>query len=185
MEDRDDLMARATSGDEEAWRELVGRYQRLVFATIRTFRIDADDAEDVFQEAFIRLHRHAGRLRDSQALARWLIVTTRRLSLDCLSRRRTATRLEGADEIPADDPADDELLVVERAHRVREALSDLSPRCRDLLHLLYFEQERPDYRQAASRFGMPIGSVGPTRARCLEQLLKRLQSKDSLDAEVS
>jgi RNA polymerase sigma factor (sigma-70 family) len=173
--DLPELIERAARNDEDAWRELVARYQRLVYATIRGFRLPADDAEDVFQETFVRLHRHASRLRNPDGVARWIVQTTHRLCLDHLQRTRVR-----AESPIADDPADptpgaseshERLL---RAQQVREALATLNPRCRALLEQLYFEVESPEYREIASRLSMPIGSIGPTRARCLQALLTAL-----------
>jgi RNA polymerase sigma factor (sigma-70 family) len=175
VSDATELLERVARGDEQAWREVVARYQRLVFATIRGFRLDGDDAQDVFQETFVRLHRHAGRLRNPQGLARWLVQTTYRLCLDHRERRR----VRGEGPIP-DDLADDtpgmleRLERVQRAQQVREALAALSPRCRVLLEQLYFQPEPLEYKVIGERLGMPIGSIGPTRARCLEVLLRRL-----------
>jgi RNA polymerase sigma factor (sigma-70 family) len=173
--DLPELIERAARNDEDAWRELVARYQRLVYATIRGFRLPADDAEDVFQEAFVRLHRHASRLRNPDGVARWIVQTTTRLCLDHLQRIRVRAEFP----IP-DDPADPAPGAAElherllRAQRVREALATLNSRCRALLEQLYFEVDPPEYREIAQRLSMPIGSIGPTRARCLHALLTAL-----------
>lgn len=183
MEDPQDTLERAAAGDETAWRAIVSQYQRLVYATIRSFRISPDDAQDVFQEAFLRLHRHSSRLRDSRALTRWIIVTTRHLCIDHLASQRRSQRVPAGAE-PEFEPADEDSIPrLEMAQRVRESLGDLDLRCRDLLHLLFFEQERPDYRAAAARFGVPVGSIGPTRARCLEQLLRHVRRREALAGE--
>lgn len=177
MSDATELLERVARGDEQAWREVVARYQRLVYATIRSFRFDGDEAADVFQETFVRLHRHAGRLRNPQGLARWLVQTTYRLCLDHRDRRR----VRGEDPI-SDDLADgapgmlERLERMQRAQQVREALATLSPRCRELLEQLYFQPEPLEYKVIGERLGMPIGSIGPTRARCFEALLRRLAS---------
>jgi RNA polymerase sigma factor (sigma-70 family) len=175
MEDPRDVLSRAAAGDESAWRDIVRRYQRLVYATIRTFRVPMDDAEDIFQEAFIRLHRHAAQVQDARALARWLIVTTRHLCIDHIARKRSAKRMAAALPPPVVEIHSEEIAHLELAHEIRESLEDLPPRCRELLALLYFEQASPDYQEASRRFQMPLGSIGPTRARCLERLMRRLR----------
>ena len=173
-----DLLRRAAAGDDAAWREIVGQYQRLIHATIRSFRIAPSDAEDLFQETFLRLYRHAPGLRDSRALTRWLIVTVRNLCLDHLARLRVRPQEELNEETPALEPTPlAEMIHLERAQVVREELQMMPERCRDLLWMLYFQQERPDFEGAAAAFGMPLGSVGPTRMRCLEQLLRRLRRR--------
>lgn len=173
-----DLLRRASAGDESAWREIVAHFQRLVYATIRSFRIAPSDAEDLFQETFLRLHRHATGLRDSRALTRWLIVTARNLCIDHLERTHARTHVTLESQTLALDPAPlADMIHFERAQIVREAIGELPERCRDLLWMLYFEQDGPDYEAAARALGMPLGSVGPTRMRCLEELLRILRRK--------
>lgn len=172
-----DLLRRATAGEESAWRTIVEHYQRLVYATIRSFRITSD-AEDLFQEAFLRLYHHLAGLRDSQALTRWLMVTTRNLCIDHLDRCRVRSQVSLEAQTLAVDPAPlSHLIQIERAQLLREAIQELPERCRDLLWKLYFEQDGRDYHAAARAFGMPLGSVGPTRARCLEELLRIVRRK--------
>ncbi len=174
--DSGDLLARASRGDDDAWREIVARYQRLVYATVRGFRLAPEDAEDVFQETFLRLHRHAGRLRNPAGLPRWIAQTAHRLCLDQLDRRRVRGEIPIADDYvdPAPD-ASERLDRLERAQAIREALARLSPRCRELLEHLYFRPEPVHYQDVARALDMPIGSIGPTRARCLESLLRKLK----------
>ena len=173
-----DLLRRAAAGDDAAWREIVGHYQRLVHATIRSFRVTPSDAEDLFQETFLRLYRHATGLRDSRALTRWLIVTARNLCLDHVARQRSRPTEALDGETVAVEPSSlTDIIHLERAQAVREAIQEMPERCRDLLWLLYFEQETPDYEAAARAFNMPLGSVGPTRMRCLEHLLQQLRRK--------
>lgn len=173
-----DLLRRASEGDDAAWREIVSHYQRLVYATIRSFRVPSEEAEDLFQETFLRLHRHATGLRDSKALTRWLVVTARHLCLDHLERTRVRLKTDLATDAGISDRTPlVEILNLERAQWIREAIRELPPRCRDLLWMLYFEQESPDYDEASRVFGMPLGSVGPTRMRCLEHLLRILRTR--------
>src|SRR5262245_43939965 len=178
MTDPAGLLARAASGEEAAGREVVARYQALVHAVIRAHRIAAPDGEDLFQEVFLRLHRHALRIQDPGALAGWVAVTTRNLCLDHLARRRRLAELEDSPE--PEDPApgiESELERHGRAQQVREALEELSPACRELLFVLYYEMDEPDYRRAADRLGRPVGSIGPTRQRCLARLLEVLERR--------
>jgi len=173
-----DLLRRASEGDDAAWREVVSHYQRLVYATIRSFRVTPGDAEDLFQETFLRLHRHASGLRDSRALTRWLVVTARHLCLDHLERTKVRSQVETTPEPGSSEETPlSEILLLERAQWIREGIRELPPRCRDLLWMLYFEQESPDYEAAARAFGMPVGSIGPTRMRCLEHLLRILRTR--------
>ena len=173
-----DVLRRASEGDDAAWREIVAHYQRLVYATIRSFRVPSEDAEDLFQETFLRLHRHASGLRDSRALTRWLVVTARHLCLDYVERTRVRSKTSITSESSAlEETPLTEILHLERAQWVREAIHGLPPRCRELLWMLYFEQETPDYEAASRAFGIPLGSIGPTRMRCLEHLLRVLRTR--------
>ncbi|MGH7724354.1 MAG: RNA polymerase sigma factor [Candidatus Eiseniibacteriota bacterium] len=184
MPDSREVLARAISGDESAWREIVARYQALVFHVIRAHRIEAQDGEDLFQEAFLRLHRHGHRIEDSAALTRWLAVTTRHLCLDHLARRsRESGNPEVRDEPDPGPGPGEELERSLEAQRVREALATLSERCRTLLGVLYYELDEPDYRRAAEKLGMPVGSVGPTRLRCLAKLLAALEEQETMYPE--
>jgi RNA polymerase sigma factor (sigma-70 family) len=178
MTDSEGLLARAVAGEESAWRDLVARYQALVHSVIRAHRIPTADGEDLFQETFLRLHRHAHRIEDPRALTRWLMVTARNLCLDHLARRWREALEADPPDIPDPRPSLDVALErLERAQEVREALGSLSERCQALLKALYYEREEPDYRRVADQLGMPVGSVGPTRGRCLERLLEALDSR--------
>jgi RNA polymerase sigma factor (sigma-70 family) len=108
-------------------------------------------------------------------MARWLIVTTRHLCLDHYSRARALARAGSLVEAPAVPSEADLMERLEMVQEVREALEGLPARCREVLWTLYFEQDVPDYRAASERLGMPVGSIGPTRGRCLQRLLRRLR----------
>lgn len=176
-----ELLARARAGDETAWREIVSRYQALVFHVIRSHRIPDSEGEDLFQETFLRLHRHAIGIADAGALARWLSVTARNLCIDQIGRRRREVLVadvpEGVDPAPL---AAEALEKLEQGQLVREAVNELSERCRNLLAALYFDAREPDYRAVAERLGIPVGSIGPTRARCLARLLARIEERRAL-----
>ncbi len=182
MSETHELLTRADAGDQYAWRQLVLRYQRLVLAVLRRLQVPQEDAEDVFQEVFIRLHRHAARIDNPVALPRWIIVTTKHAWFDLLRRRHLAD--EHLSQLPLPSPGELPEEAIERlelAQRVREEVLALPVHCRRLLWLLYFEQPEPDYRAAAAKLGMPRGSVGPRRARCFEGLVRRLRRRGVSD----
>lgn len=168
----DPLLVRAClAGDEAAWEELVDRYGRLVYAISRRLGLSETDAEDVFQNVFVALLRNLSSLRDQTRLSAWLITTTRREAwrLGRSGARRAEDELD--ESLPADDPgALDDVLRWEREQGVRQAMRRLDDRCRKLLTLLFLEPATPSYESVASRLGIPIGSVGPTRARCFKKL---------------
>ncbi len=175
-EDARALLARAVAGDRAAWTAVVARYQRLVYATIVDYRIPMPDAEDVFQEVFLRLFRNADHILDRGMIARWIIVVTRRLCVDLGVEAKRLLVLDPS-EFDAQTPplVEASLLRIERQQAVREALGQISGRCRRLLTILYYEQDKPNDTDAARRLKLPVGSIGPTRARCLAQLLRRLR----------
>ena len=174
------LVARCLEGDARAWEALVRRHERLVYAVARSWRLADDDLADVFQEVFAALVRGLPRLRDARTLVRWLSSTTERLARTTALRRRreeglragddTALERLGSDEAPVG--ADLELL--ERQAIVRLALAAIAERCRRLLTALYYDDPPPAYADLARRLGVPVGSLGPTRVRCMDRLREQL-----------
>ncbi|MFI9530218.1 RNA polymerase sigma factor [Micromonospora rosaria] len=174
-----ELVAAAGAGDERAWAELVRRYTPLVRSVIHAHGLDRADAADVHQTVWLRLVEHLGRLRESAALPAWLVTTTRR---ECHRLVRLGRRTQPFD--PYDDSVDghvgrlllvdaaspdEDLLRAERQQALREAFAQLPARCRELLALLAADPPA-SYREVGDRLGIPIGSVGPTQARCLARL---------------
>lgn len=170
------LVARCAAGDARSWEALVRRHERLVYAIGRSFRLRDEDLGDVFQDVFAALLKGMPRLRDGRALVRWLASTTERIArTTALKRRREAAREhrdEGSIEGLRDErgPVGSELERAEREHQVRLALGAVSERCKRLLEALYYEDPTPSYGELSQRFGVPMGSLGPTRARCIERL---------------
>jgi RNA polymerase sigma factor (sigma-70 family) len=169
-----DLVMRAKHGDQQAWGELVERYAPLVWSICRRHRLGRADAEDACQTVWLRLVGQLDRLREPDALPGWLVTTTRR---ECLQVLDTAHRTgmlgpaPAAEDIP--DPqavaAEQELLAAERRAALREAFTGLPPYCQRLLALLI--QDPPvSYAEISARLGIPIGSIGPIRSRCLARM---------------
>jgi len=185
------LVARCRAGEARAWAALVRRYERLVYAVARGYRLAPEDVADVFQEVFAALVRGLPRLRDGRSLCRWLSSTTERIALaTALRRRRERARDAGpaadhADRGPAAEPAGAELDQLEGQLRVRLALASLGGPCRALIEALYYRDPAPAYREVAALLGIPIGSIGPTRARCLEKLERALKSLEDEPARIS
>jgi len=173
------LVSAASRGDEHAWAELVRRYTPLVLAVIRAHRLDGADAADVNQTVWLRLVEHLGRVREPAALAAWLITTTRRECYRLLRAGRRTRPFDPHDETVAAHPAlfrsadvaapDEDLLRTERRQALRAGFAQLPTRCRELLALLVADPPLR-YREIAERLGMPIGSIGPSQARCLRKL---------------
>lgn len=163
------LIQSCLDGDESAWNELVERYGRLVYSIPRRYGLAGPDADDVFQNVFSIVLRRLPTLRDRTRLSAWLITTTHR---ECWRLGKLASTdaelVEGLVDVSA--PPAQQLMLWERQHLVRQALSQLDARCQALLTALFLEPETPNYEEIAARLGMAVGSVGPTRARCFKKL---------------
>jgi RNA polymerase sigma factor (sigma-70 family) len=168
------LVTRAQNGDQCAWDALVERYASLVHSICRRYRLGLDDAEDVSQNAWLTLVRQLGSLRDPAALPGWLATTTQR---ECVRVLRAAgsphapVYLPDVDNLPDshNEAAEQELLKAERHAALREAFTGLPPRWQQLLALLIEDPPVP-YTQISATLGIPIGSIGPIRRRCLDKL---------------
>lgn len=172
-----ELVESASKGDQSAWDSLVGRHGSRVWAVARAHRLNAADAEDVFQVTFLRLVTHIDTIRDPSRVGAWLATTARHECLRILRRSGRAVP-SGDDEIldgpdPLTVPVESSLLADERQATVRDALGRLSGPCQRLLRVLMADPE-PTYEEVGRALGMPIGSIGPTRGRCLKHLRREL-----------
>lgn len=165
------LLTRAAQGDQRAWEDLVDQHANLLYAVARSFRLDAADASDVVQTTWLRLVEHLDRIEDPSRLVGWLVTTARREALRVLrrgGRERPAGEesvLDRADDAP---PVDTALLLDERDQVLWTAFQELPEKCRRLLRIAVVEPEA--YEEISAVLGMPVGSIGPTRRRCLTQL---------------
>jgi RNA polymerase sigma factor (sigma-70 family) len=169
------LVARARMGDQHAWARLVERYAQLLWSICRRYGLSHPDAADVCQRVWTVLVEQLPALREPAALPGWLVTTTRRECLRLLRAERQHAALDTAIE-PGVEPAagdeaavDRELLAAEREAALRAAFAQLKERCRRLLAMLAQDPPVP-YAEISARLHMRIGSIGPTRARCLEDL---------------
>jgi RNA polymerase sigma factor (sigma-70 family) len=181
------LVARCRSGDGAAWSALVKRHQRLVYAIVMRLGLDEHSAADVFQTVFSRLVTHLPRIAEPERLQGWIAVTAKREALLQLRRsRRTVSMSRDSDDDESDAPdwdfvdtsplPGDALDELQQLDRLRHGLDRLDERSRTLLLLLFrADDEKIPYDEVARQMGMSIGSIGPTRARCLEKL-RRLMS---------
>jgi RNA polymerase sigma factor (sigma-70 family) len=169
----DDLVTAARAGSQDAWNALVDRYLPLVTGVIRRYRLSPADADDVNQTVWLRLVEHLVDIREAKALPGWLVTTARNESLRIIRMRGRDTPVDphGAtmDHLGEAPDMDEKLVREERAQALREAMLELSPARRELLTLLLADPPL-SYEEIGARLGMPIGSIGPTRARALEQL---------------
>lgn len=169
-------LARAAEGEQASWDRLVERYGGLVWSVARSYRLGADDAADVSQTTWLRLVEHLGRLREPERLSAWLVTTAKRECLRVIrsrSRERTLD-LAGIARTHADEPPPDaQLMALERSATLMAAVDRLGDACQRLLRVL-MASPPPSYEMVSAALEMPVGSIGPTRARCLGQLRKHL-----------
>ncbi|MBL9089443.1 MAG: sigma-70 family RNA polymerase sigma factor [Planctomycetia bacterium] len=175
-----DLVRRCLEGDRVAWTSILSRYADLAYALLRRAGLDDATAEDAFQEVALLLWKNLKKLRDVERLASWIGTTTRRVAWRLRKRGRTREGHETAaardDDAPGAAP-DEAAARVEEEQSLREALSALGERCRELLSLLYFQPVDLTYDEIAHRLGVPRGSLGPTRQRCLDALREDLTAR--------
>ncbi len=168
------LVERARDGDQRAWNQIVERYGPLVWSICNRYQLNRSDIDDVGQTVWLLLVEQLGNLRVSAALPGWLATTTAR---ECLRVLRAARRYDLADPQadslvpPGTDHAliEQEILAAELNAALRAAFANLPPRCRRLLSMLLGDPPLP-YAKISSALAIPIGSIGPQRARCLERL---------------
>lgn len=181
-----ELVARCADGDDAAWRTLVNRYRRLIYTIPYRMGLDPADADEVFQVTFARLAERIGSLRDPERVRAWLVTTARRVALNLTGRRRDADPEALATIADTADLPEAEIERLQEQQLVRRALDGLGGRCRELLRRLYYPDpasgETGSYESVARELGVPVGSIGPTRMRCLKKLLleyRRLTQDES------
>ncbi len=189
-----ELIAQCRQGRASAWSTLVRRYQRLVYTVPRRAGLGEDAAADVFQVCFARLYEHLDRLQDASRVRAWLVTTARRETLQVLEEsRRTAQPASPAAAAQVDhecddatdpvsllasaDPLPEEILSsLQQHHRLRQAVDRLDPRARQFVELMFLRDEPASYQEISATLGIAEGSIGPTRARCLDKLRQILNT---------
>ena len=183
------LVRAAAGGDGAAWKVIVEHFSGLVWAITRGYRLGSADAADVFQTTWLRLAENLDRIASPERLGAWLATTARRESLRIA---RTSARTVPADETTliglghVDDhspeqavlDAEQAMLDSERARQLWRAFRELSARCQQLLRVL-MATPPPSYAEVGAALGIPVGSIGPSRARCLDRLRQMLTRKVS------
>ena len=171
--DVEDLVRAARAGEQDAWNALVDRYLPLVTGVITRFRLSRADADDVNQTVWLRLVEHLNDIREAQALPGWLATTTRHEALRVirLRDRQTPVDPQGGtlEHLGVSPELTEDLLREERAQALREAMLELSAARQELVMLLLADPPL-SYEEISRKLGIPVGSIGPTRARALEQL---------------
>lgn len=170
-----ELIRRCVAGNAPAWEELIVRYRRLIYSIPVQYGFAPDLADEVFQQVAVKLFENLAKLRNAEGLASWLATTTRRecWRLTGRGQQAEATEPEQFERMEADAPDLDERLdAVQREHAMARALEVLGGTCQELLTALYVEDPTPSYEELSRRLGRPVGSLGPTRSRCLKKLEK-------------
>jgi RNA polymerase sigma factor (sigma-70 family) len=168
-----ELVGAAAEGDQQAWEALVERFGGLVWSVARAYGLSEADAADVAQTAWLRLVEHLHRVRDAQRVGAWLAATARHEALRML--RVVGRQLPMGDDLQLEpsDPVpvtpESQALASEQRSILWEAFAALPPPCQQLLRVLMADPP-PSYQEAAAALDMPIGSIGPTRGRCLDRL---------------
>jgi RNA polymerase sigma factor (sigma-70 family) len=164
------LIERCLRGDQTAWAALIDRYQRLIYSVASSLSRSAEDTADVFQQVCLELYKRLPHLRDTETLPAWLITVTRRQATAVLKSHKALVPLN--DQQP---DIESRIHSIEKEYLVDTALLELPERCRQLIDLLYLHPSRLSYADVAAHLKMPVSSIGPTRARCLEKLRKLLR----------
>jgi len=168
-----ELISMCLKGDALAWETLILRYRRLIYSVPVRFAFEEADAADVFQAVCLKLLEHLHEVKDERKISGWLATTTTR---QCLHMKSLKHRETGSDDNKLEEAPDPSLnleefrIVIEQQQAVREAVEELTGRCRTLIEMLYFDSRSPSYDQVGADIGIPVASIGPTRARCLEKL---------------
>jgi RNA polymerase sigma factor (sigma-70 family) len=178
----DRLVAECLKGNEQAWSALLDKYKNLIFSIPIKLEM-YDDAADIFQAVCLDLLSDLPRLREPRALPKWLMQTCYH---KCLQYQRRAERHVPLSDEDREDSSvsgatstlpDDLLAQLEREQMVRDAMTELNPRCERLVHMLFFESPPRPYQEIASQLGIATGSIGFIRGRCLGKLRKQLEKK--------
>jgi RNA polymerase sigma factor (sigma-70 family) len=183
-----ELIVACRQQDPLAWNELVTRYERLVFTVPLRYGLTKAEADDVFQSVWLALLDHLPALEQPERVSVWLVTTAKRA---CWDKRRgtdyereAGVAVESLGDVPLEDEETNEEMIIqyERQTAVRQTLARLEERCRQLLNALYYATEKLDYAAIARRLNIPVGSIGPTRARCLEKLRQEMTGTASGDS---
>jgi RNA polymerase sigma factor (sigma-70 family) len=171
------LVSECLGGSEEAWRALIFKYKNLIFSIPVKYGFSTDDATDIFQAVCLDLLSELPKLRKVKALPKWIMQIT---AHKCFHRKQQQQRTEvmdpAAKEFEKSTPsrAREILQEAEAEQSLRQAMAELPPRCRELVHMLFYDEPVRPYQEIAATLGIAVGSIGFIRQRCLERLRKRL-----------
>ncbi len=171
-----DLIVACIAGRQDAWNTLVERYGRLVYSIPRRYGLNEADSDDVHAAVWGIVFKHLSALKDQTRFSSWLITTAHRECWRVAKNREANLELTSQMAGPS-EPSEEEASRWERQHAIREGLIELGGKCRDLLEALYLARTQLSYDAIGEQLNMKPGSIGPTRARCLEKLERILLAK--------
>jgi len=172
------LIQECLEGNEESWSALLAKYKNLIFSIPIKFGFSREDAADIFQSVCLDILHDLSNLRDSQALAGWLIRITHH---KCLYQLKLSRRFVASETSPfdlatsADEIPENKVRELQKEQVLRDAIESLTPRCRELVLILFFETPARPYKEVATSLGLATGSIGFIRARCLRKLGEKLK----------
>ncbi|HEV3036252.1 MAG TPA: sigma-70 family RNA polymerase sigma factor [Candidatus Angelobacter sp.] len=178
--DDEKLVQQCCTGDQGAWNELINRYKGLIYSVPVKYRFGPEDSADIFQSVCVELFTHLSKLRKIQSLRSWLVTVALHKCLHWQKQQRRQIEFEAMAQFAfeAASVAPDVLSEIRREQAVRDALERLSPRCAELIKMLFFEEPPLPYNEVARRLGLATGSIGFIRSRCLHHLQNILQEFD-------
>lgn len=182
MIDQIELVRRLQAGDNRAWREFMAEQGKLILVVARRARLDESEREEVFQSTCLSAFRAIGSLRDPARLTAWVYSIAHHHAMDLVRSKRREAALHSAGLGTAPEEAAHHVAVgpqvieqYERARHVRRAMESLDPRCRRVISGLFLAEPPMTYDELSARERIPLGSIGPTRARCLRKLRRALR----------
>jgi len=170
------LVQQCLNGDENAWTRLIDKYKRLIYSVPVKYGLSPDDASDIFQNVCVDLFTNLGKLRKIESLRSWLITVATHKCFHHKRQQRQDVELDAMEQEVAEEiaPAPEVMQEVQEEQAVRDAIARLTPRCAELVRLLFFEQPPVPYTEVAQKLGLATGSIGFIRGRCLNRLQKIL-----------
>lgn len=164
------------AGQPAAWQRFMKEQGRVILAVGRRVGLDANDREELFQNTCLIAYRSIDQLRDASRLSSWVYSIAYRTGIELVRKRKQLGPDDAEMErLASSEPSPEQILErIEVSRKVRQGLDKIGDTCRGLLDLLYLHPDEPSYEEISKRLSMPIGSIGPTRARCLEKLRKAL-----------
>lgn len=175
------LLEACLAGDQQAWTDLVERYTRLIYSIVLKSGLNEHDTADVVQNVFTIVLRRLESLQQPDRFSAWLITTTHRECWRFAKSRREVNIEDGVEQTDPEPTADAQVVDWEHAALTHRALNQLGGQCQRLLELLFLSDTRADYKSIATDLGISIGSIGPTRARCLKRLKGHLAKLGIVD----